>query len=112
MLFEVSYINKQGDIETNKHTICGEEFESMIYAMKYRKKKTFIYDATDKRKEYVNDVTFLSQNSVHSNNSHNFNPQNFNQNLFGRNSNMNYWRDNSNYNNEDYICEDGRYMSM
>ena len=48
MLFEISYINKQGDIESLTRTICGQEFESMIHAMRFRTKKTFIYDATSK----------------------------------------------------------------
>ena len=42
MLFEINYINKQGDIESLQHTICGEEFESMIHVMNYCSKKTFI----------------------------------------------------------------------
>ena len=46
MLFEISYIDKQGEIESLRRTVCGEEFESMIHVMKYRSKKTFIYDAT------------------------------------------------------------------
>ena len=28
MLFGISYINKQGEIETLRRTVCGEEFES------------------------------------------------------------------------------------
>ena len=42
MLFEISYINKQGDIELLRRTVCGEEFESMIHVMNYCSKKTFI----------------------------------------------------------------------
>ena len=40
MLFEISYINKQGEIESLKRTVCGEEFESMIHVMRFRTKKT------------------------------------------------------------------------
>ena len=40
MLFEISYINKQGEIETLRRTVCGEEFESMIHVMRFRTKKT------------------------------------------------------------------------
>ena len=36
---EISYINKQGDIESLRCIICGGEFESMIHVMKYRRKK-------------------------------------------------------------------------
>ena len=50
MLFEISYINKQGEIQTLRRTICGEEFESMIYVMRFRTKKIFIYDTTSKEK--------------------------------------------------------------
>ena len=39
MLFEISYINKQGDIESLKRSIYGDEFDSMIHVMKYRTKK-------------------------------------------------------------------------
>ena len=46
MLFEISYIDKQGEIKSSKRTICGEEFEFMIHIMKFCNKKTFIYDAT------------------------------------------------------------------
>ena len=49
MLFEISYIDKEGEIEPLRRIICGGEFESMIYVMKYRSKKIFIYDATGKR---------------------------------------------------------------
>ena len=40
MLFEISYINKQGENEPWKQIFCGEEFEMMIHVMKYCSKKT------------------------------------------------------------------------
>jgi len=46
LLFEISYIDKQGEIETTRRTVCGDEFESIIHVMKYRSKRSFIYDAT------------------------------------------------------------------
>ena len=67
MLFEISYINKQGDIETLKRTICGEEFESMIHVMRFRTKKTFIYDATTKDNTNVEQQHFsFTQNTAFS----------------------------------------------
>ena len=67
MLFEISYINKQGDIETLKRTVCGKEFESMIYVMRGRTKKTFIYDATTKENTNVEHQHFsFTQNTVFS----------------------------------------------
>ena len=38
MLFKISYINKQGEIETLRRTVCEEEFESMIHVMRFRTK--------------------------------------------------------------------------
>ena len=35
MLFEISYVDKQGEIENLRRTICGQQFESMIHVMKY-----------------------------------------------------------------------------
>ena len=46
MLFEISYIDKQGEIENSRWNICGQQFESMIHVMKYRSKKSYVYDAT------------------------------------------------------------------
>ena len=112
MLFEISYINKQGDIETNKRTICGEEFESMIHAMKFRTKKTFIYDATITQNETSSEDQIFTQNSIHSNASSNFNTHNFNQTLFKRQVNMNFQLGNLNFNHNDFPTEEGRYFSM
>ena len=53
MLFEISYINKQGEVEPLKQTVCGEEFESMIHVIKYCNKKTFIYVATGKTSNFL-----------------------------------------------------------
>ena len=61
MLFEISYINKQGDIEELKRVICGEEFESMMHVMKTRHKKTFIYDATNHSADSSQIQTSLTQ---------------------------------------------------
>ena len=46
MIYEISYINRQGEIESIKRIICGEEFESIIHILKIRSKKIFIYDVT------------------------------------------------------------------
>ena len=63
LLIEISYINKQGDIESTRRTICGGEFESMIHVMKTRKKKTFVYDATTKNSFIINNCNQLSQDN-------------------------------------------------
>ena len=57
MILEISYIDKLGEIESLKRTICGEEFESMIHVMKYQNKKTFIYYATK------NEINFSQQHA-------------------------------------------------
>ena len=69
MILEIHYIDKQGDIESLKRTICGEEFESMIHVMKYRNKKTFIYDATKNEINLSQQHASFTQNSTYSMNS-------------------------------------------
>ena len=66
MLLEISYIDRQGEMETVKQTICGEEFESMIHIMKYRNKKTFIYDATKNEINLSQQHTLIIQKSAYS----------------------------------------------
>ena len=42
----------------------GKEFESMIHVMKYRSKKTFIYDVTLRESIFNDQYATLTQNSV------------------------------------------------
>ena len=112
MLFEISYINKRGDIESSKPTICGEEFESVIHVMKFRSKKTFIYDATVTQNETYQKESFLTQSSIHSIGSNNLFFQSFNKSMFGRHANINVPLNNSIYNTNEYSNEEDRYSSI
>ena len=112
MLFEISYIDKQGEIETFRQTVCGEEFESMISIMKFQSKKTFIYDATKTECNTFQQQMSFSQNSEHSVNTTNYNLQNFSQVNFGRYSNFNNSLNNSVNNTNEYIFDDWRFHSL
>ena len=112
MLFEISYINKQGEVETVRCTVCGEQFESMISMMKCKRKKTFIYDATMTEGNTFLQGNSFSQNSIHSLNSTNFNLQNFSQIHFGRYTNINNSQNYSTNCTNDYSVEDGTYYSL
>ena len=63
MLFEISYIDKQGEIENSRWNICGQQFESMIHVMKYRSKKSYVYDATLHENITNSQFTALTQHS-------------------------------------------------
>ena len=65
MIFEISYIEKQEEIESFKRTICDEEFESMIHVMKFRSKKTFICDATVKQNDLFPQEFLFTQSSIY-----------------------------------------------
>ena len=67
MLFEISYVDKQGEIEKSRLTICGQQFEAMIHVMKYRSKKSFVYDATLKENITNSQYTMLTQHSDYNN---------------------------------------------
>ena len=111
--FKISYIDKQGEIETFKRSVCGEEFEAMISIMKFQSKKTFIYDATmTECNSTFQQETSFSQNSIHSFNSNNFNFQNFNQVHFGTHGNVNNLLNNSVNHNNDCGIDDGRFYSL
>ena len=66
MLFEISHVDKQGEVQSLKQTVCGEETESLIHVMKYRSKKTFIYDATGKGSSCFEECISMTQNSYQS----------------------------------------------
>lgn len=85
MFFEISYINKQGDIETSKRTICGEEFESMMHVMKTRQKKTFIYDATNNNSAATEIHNSLTQDNLFSKNTEFWNNFSENNSFLGSN---------------------------
>ena len=89
MLFEITYIDKQGEIESFRCTICGEKFESMIHVMKFRRKKTFIYDNTVTQSDIFQQESSFSQRSTHSSGANTFHLQNFSQIQFGRRANVN-----------------------
>ena len=88
LLFEIGYINKQGEIESLRRTICGGELESLIHGLKYRSKKMFIYDATDNNVKNCDESMFFSQNSIHSNGTNSFFFPNMGQNQYGRCTNI------------------------
>ena len=112
MLFEISYVDKQGEIETFRRTVCGEELESMISMMKFRSKKTFIYDATMTESDTFQQATSFSQSSVHSINANNFQLQNFRQIQFGRYTDVNNSRNNLVNNTNDYSVDDNTYFNI
>ena len=113
MLFEIGYINRQGETESSKRTICGEEFESIIHVMKFCNKKTFIYDATATQMDTTDqEDSVFTQTSVHSIKMNNSLFPNFNQSLFGRQSTINVPLNNSNYHTQDYSLDGDRYLSM
>ena len=110
MLFEISYINRQGDIEKGKHIICGEELESAIHIMKIRKKKYFIYDATASQMDMMDQEDFVfTQTTAHSVEMNTSLFNNFNQSLFARQSNMNVALSN---NSQNYSVDEDGYICM
>ena len=113
MIFEISYIDKQGEIESIRRSLCGEEFECMISIMKGQSKKTFIYDATTTEcNNMLHHDTSFSQNSMNSFNSNNFTLQNFSQIHFGRYSNVNNSLNISVNHTNDYGVDDVRFRSF
>ena len=102
MLFEISYIDKQGEIELLRRTICVVEFESMIHVMKYHSKKTFIYDATTNGTGVYKEELSFTQNGIHSTGTNTFVFQNINQNQFGRHMNITLPLNSSTYDTHDW----------
>ena len=60
----------------------------MIHVMKYRNKKTFIYDAIRNESNLCQQRASLTQNSVYSEGSNNYFVQNMNHSQFGRHMNV------------------------
>ena len=112
MLFEIGYIDKQGEIEPCTRTIRGEEFESMISAMKFRSKKTFIYDRTVTEGDVFQHTTSFSQNSTHSFVGNNLQFRNFNQIQYGRLGDVNNPPMNFVNNTNDHCVDDNTYFSL
>ena len=113
MLFEISYINKQGEIDTLRRTICGEEFESMIHVMRFRSKKTFIYDATNKEQTCIDHQHFsFTQNSIYSEGSNMIATHNMVSNQYGRLTNIDVPLININDNFNERSFENDQYFSI
>ena len=112
MLFEICYIDKQGDLETCRRTIRGEEFESMISAMQFRSKKTFIYDATDIEGDMFQQAASFSQNSTHSVIANNLQFHNFDQTQFGTFRHVNNSQINFVNTMNEHRVDDNTYFSL
>ena len=113
MLFEICYIDKQGDVESLKQTVCGEESKSMIHVMKYRSKKTFIRDVTGKGSNYFEEcIILMTQNSyqidLYKDNLY----ANINQIQFGRTLNINFPFVTIEHNRDDLSFDLKQYFSI
>ena len=65
MLLEICYINKQGEVETLRRTVCGEEFESMIHVMRFRTKKiSFMMPQIRKKQVLIINISHLPKYNI------------------------------------------------
>ena len=49
MIFEISYVNHQGDIETNKISVTGKTLHSVLCARNGATKLSYLYDGTNRK---------------------------------------------------------------
>ena len=84
----------------------------MISVMKYRSKKTFIYDATVTEGDMFQHTTSFSQNSTHSFVGNHLQFTNFNQIQFGRLSGVNNSHINFINNTNEHCVDDNTYFSL
>ena len=67
LIFEISYIKIWGCYETLRYPVYVDNFESMLHVMKYRKKKTLIYDATSKHNSTTHPNSSFTQDYIDTN---------------------------------------------